>query len=299
MINSSINGHRIYAAIVSYNPEADLLGNVMALRDQVAHVLVVDNCSQISGIDVLASLEQMSGVTVLRRSENGGIAIALNEAVRHAQEFGADWLATFDQDSRVEPGMIQAMLQVYDSYPEKEKVAILAPQYQDRSGTLLRNFAVLPDQQSTEYTKVLTVITSGNLVKVSQFNTVGLFREDFFIDYVDHEFCLRCNKMDRIVLQVRAAVLTHNLGNRGEHVFCGREVGVTNHSALRRYYITRNRLYTYRQYITVFPGWVVQDGYAFIKEMVRLFIYEADRTSKLTAMLRGIVHGTLGRLGKS
>lgn len=36
-----------------------------------------------------------------------------------------------------------------------------------------------------------TLITSGMLIPLSLFGKIGMFREDYFIDSVDHEFCLR------------------------------------------------------------------------------------------------------------
>ena len=157
---------RICAVVVAYHPAAAIIKNIAALLEQVDEVVIVDNGS--AG-DSKASLDKLSSyhkVSVIHNQENLGIAAALNIGVRHAKAAGYEWVATFDQDSSVMPGMIMTMLQAYNLYPDKDKIASLSPRYQNQStGGIRSSPPDLPYKEGLPYTEKLVVMSSGNLVK--------------------------------------------------------------------------------------------------------------------------------------
>ena len=289
----------ICAVVVSYHPGAEIIENVTALLDQVDEVVIVDNGSGAETKELLDKLNSYPKVNIIYNEENLGIAEALNIGVKHTKAAGHQWVATFDQDSRVAPGMIRMMQSAYDAYPEKEKVAILTPRYKDKTtGCVTRNASEKVDFNKEPLSEMLIAITSGNLVKLSVFDAVGYFNKALFIDYVDIEFCLRCRLHDYKILEVYDAVLEHSLGSPTQHKFFGKISTSTNHSGLRRYYIARNRIYVYKQFAIAYPIWVSMDVYVFLKEITKLMLFERDRRTKLAAICRGIFHGFVGRMGK-
>lgn len=289
----------ICAVVVSYHPTAEIAENVAALFDQVDEVVIVDNGSDAPTKELLGKLNCYPKVSVIYSEENLGIAAALNIGVKHAKAAGHQWVATFDQDSKVTAGMIITMLQTYDAYLEKERIAILAPRYKDKTtGRITSNASKNVDYEKEPFAEMLTTITSGNLVKLSVFDAVGYFNEKLFIDYVDHEFCLRCAAHGYKILEVHDAVLEHSLGRPTQHRFFGKMPTTANHSALRRYYNARNRIYVYKKFAFVYPAWVAKNAYAFLKEIIKLILFERDRRQKLVAVCRGVFHGLVGRLGK-
>lgn len=289
----------ICAVVVSYHPAAELIENVAALLEQVDVVVIVDNGS---GADAKALLDRLGGypnVNVIYNRENLGIAAALNIGVRHAKAAGHTWVATFDQDSKVTPGMIKTMLQAYDTYPEKEKVASLSPRYQNQStGQSATSRATYSDSDHLPYAEVLVVMTSGNLLKLSVFDAVGYFNEALFIDHVDTEFCLRCAAKGYRILEVHDAILLHCIGFPAQHRIFGKLKTTTNHSSLRRYYIARNSIYVYKKFALTYPAWVARDAVKLVKLIIMLIMFETDRRNKLAAIFRGIFHGMSGRIGK-
>ena len=58
-----------------------------------------------------------------------------------------------------------------------------------------------------------SIITSGMLVRRSAFADVPGFREDFFVDCVDSDFCLRVRRSGRRVVRDAALVLPHSIGS--------------------------------------------------------------------------------------
>lgn len=288
----------ICAVVVSYHPAAELIENVSALLEQVDEVVIVDNGS---GADAKALLDRLGGypnVNVIYNRENLGIAAALNIGVRHAKAAGHTWVATFDQDSKVTPGMIMTMLQAYDTYPEKEKVASLSPRYQNQPTGQSATSSKSSRDDGLRYAEVLVVMTSGNLIKTSVFDTVGYFNESLFIDHVDSEFCLRCASRGYKILEVNDAILLHRTGAPAQHRFLGKLRSTSNHSILRRYYMARNGIYVYKKFAFTYPLWVANDAYRFLKALIMLVLFEKDKRQKLAAIIRGVMHGLFGRMGK-
>lgn len=289
----------ICAVVVSYHPAAELIENVAALLEQVDEVVIVDNGS---GTDAKALLDRLGGypnVNVIYNRENLGIAAALNIGVRHAKAAGHTWVATFDQDSKVTPGMIKTMLQVYDTYPQKEKVASLSPRYQDQSTMqILTSRSKSSRDEGLRYAEVLVVMTSGNLIKLGVFDAAGYFNESFFIDHVDSEFCLRCASQGYKILEVNDAILLHSPGAPVQHRLLGKLRSTSNHSIVRRYYNARNGIYVYKKFAFTYPVWVAHDACQFLKAMIMLVLFETDRMKKLAAIIRGVIHGVSGKMGK-
>ena len=56
-------------------------------------------------------------------------------------------------------------------------------------------------------------MTSGNLLSLKAFKSVGRFHDDFFIDYIDIEYCIRMNYNNYDVIRINDIVLEHDEGN--------------------------------------------------------------------------------------
>lgn len=296
---ASKNKVSICAVIVTFHPTAEIIENVAALLEQVDEIVIVDNGS---GEEAKGLLERLAGypkVSITYNRENLGIAAALNIGVRHAKAAGHQWVATFDQDSKTTPGMIKTMLQAYDTYPEKEKVASLSPRYQNQStGQVSTGRPKFASGDAIRYAEMLVVMTSGNLIKLAVFDAVGYFNESLFIDYVDSEYCLRCASQGFKILEVKDAILLHRIGAPVQHRFLGKLRSTSNHSIVRRYYIARNGIYVYKKFVFSHPVWVAHDAYQFLKTTIMLVLFETDRMQKLAAIIRGVMHGLSGRMGK-
>ena len=289
----------VCAVIVSYYPSVEILENVAALLDQVDEVVIVDNGSGDISKEILGKLSDYPTVRIIYNTENFGIAAALNIGVKYAKDAGYQWLATFDQDSKVTPDIIAKMLQVYNTYPDKGKIASLSPRYQNQStGKIATSASKKSACNTSSYVEVLVVMTSGNLLKMSTFNEVGYFNEDLFIDHVDNEFCLRCAAHGYKILEVQDAILLHCIGFPIQHRILWALKTTTNHSSLRRYYVARNAVFVYKKFVFIYPAWVLSDAYKFLKLVIMLVLFEKNRFQKVGAIIKGVWHGLLGQLGK-
>jgi rhamnosyltransferase len=95
-----------------------------------------------------------------------------------------------------------------------------------------------------------------------------------------------------------APAMTHQIGQPTERWIGCRAVHPTNHSAVRRYYMTRNRLLVWRRYWRIDPHAAAAEIIASQKELVKLLLVEQDRAAKVRAMLAGLRDGLRGVAGE-
>lgn len=278
----------VSAVIITYNVENDFKNRINKLKGKVNEIIVVDNGSKAETISMLKELEKE--ITIIYLEKNKGIAYALNKGIKYSIEKGYDWILTLDHDSIVTDNMINNMLKCYEGFEGelKEKVAMLVPVHVEEKEHENNHVINNEEVSSKSYTEVLTEITSGALTKASIYKSVGLYDEKLFIDLVDHDYCLRLNKNGLKVIQVKDAILVHNLGESTKKNFLGLKFTPTNHSALRRYYMTRNRMYIWNKYKNEFPQWVSVDKRRFITENIKIVLFEADKLNKLKFIKKGI-----------
>jgi rhamnosyltransferase len=280
--------------LVSYNPTEHLLKNIDALIPQVAEILIVDNGSSSDSLYILEQLSKKKSVKVEYNSNNLGIATALNQGVKYASKHGYEWVATFDQDSLAPANYIQTMLETYHSYNDlfcNKLVAIVAPRYQTDTGEIY--FSKEKDNE-LNFSTIKTTITSGNLVRVAAFEKVGLFDNSYFIDYVDHEFCLRVRSKGWSIVESHRSLLLHSLGNSTLHKIGGFRIVTTGHSPIRRYYKYRNLIRTLKRYYWFEPWMLIKDLKCLFFEPLKILLFEKDKFSKLGSIYKGVFDGTIG-----
>jgi rhamnosyltransferase len=285
----TIRRRDICAVVVTYFPDSSSFAdNMRALAPQVDRIVIVDNGSTGCSLRGVESAAQEIDGMVVPMGGNAGIAAALNVGLDYAARNGYGWLATFDQDSRPTPSMIGEMARTLSGYARAERVAVLAPRHVDRdSGLLLRQRGSADTAEN--WRTLLTTMTSGNLVAVKAALPAGGWDERLFIDYVDHEFCLRLRQLGWEILEAANANLQHSLGRIEVHRFLGRRLAVTNHSSARRYYISRNRMILWRRYWRREACWCRQDFRSFLHESAGIVLFEREARRKIWMTLRGIV----------
>lgn len=287
---------KVLAVVVTYHPDATLTQNLHALRRQVDHIIIVDNCS--ANISEIEAAAVQTGCRLIRNSSNLGIAHALNQGAAHALEEGFSWLATFDQDSQVTPGMVAGLLAIHQTHPMKEKVGVLVAFHRDRAtgGNYDDPRDVMPGMD--DWVLLRTAITSGSLISAAALRSVGPFDNGLFIDYVDHDFYMRCRHKGFLIVGAKRQILLHSLGNTTQHRLFGKRVICSNHSALRRYYITRNQLEVYTRYARFEPLWCARGMWHLMTASAVVLFFEQDRFNKLCAMFKGVWHFALRRFGR-
>lgn len=288
---------KVVAIIVSYNPDKNLLDSVNLLISQVEKIIIVDNGSIEEKRKDISSIKDIDNerIEVIFNEENLGIATALNIGVREALKQGFNWILTMDQDSKASKDMVEKMFEVYNNIDEKERKSILSifPNFVDERIQSIEENSVM-----NTYEYVDADITSGNLVKAEVFDKVGFFDDSLFIDLVDTDFCMRLNEKNIKMIKVRDAILYHSLGESQSVKSIFGKFNTSNHSALRRYYMTRNRFYIWEKYKDLNSFTLNRDKKLFKKEFIKIILGEKDKVNKIKMVFKGYKDYKKGIRGK-
>lgn len=275
----------VCCVIITYNIGERFYSCYNAIANQVEKVIIVDNGSNEETVSILKKLNKNENTYVIFNSENLGIATALNEGIRVGLNEGFKWILTMDNDSIATDDMVSNMLEQYSEFDKKDEIVGIFPTYID----LGYNEQNLKEDtvKYNEYKFVNAEITSGNMLKSEIFDKVGLFEDKLFIDMVDYEFCFRIRSKGYKLVQLHNAILYHNLGSTKIKKILGKNVYCTHHNFVRRYYITRNRFYTWNKYKEFnFPE-LKKDKKAFFKELLKIIVLEDEKCKKIKMIFKG------------
>jgi rhamnosyltransferase len=284
--------HPVCAVIVTYHPTPEMLENVSLVLEQVQGLVVVDNGSSASELWPWRQASQKHGFRLIENAENLGIAEALNQGVRWAQSQGFPWVILFDQDSKITEGYLASMFETWTSRPDRDRIGSIHPNYKDPV-----TGAEAAIRRARDGGPVIAM-TSGALMPMWIFERIGMFRSDYFVDEVDTEYCYRSRAAGYLLADSRRAILLHQIGHPKRKTFLGMGFTPTHHNAIRRYYMSRNRLVLYKQYFHIFPASVLKSISDAALETIKCFLGEEDRRSKLRSFLLGTWDGLVGRMGK-
>jgi rhamnosyltransferase len=299
----------VTAVVVSYKPDGGLPARLRTIGRQVGQVIVVDNGSGPSIEKQLRSLTKSADIQLILNGANLGVATALNQGLEAAKEAGYEWALTLDQDSVPANTMVSHQLDTLNSVSSTYQILCVCPNVYSAQSSDPRPWGwLLPHERhpylfrivrstTSDIRGVTLAITSGALTNLRAFETLGPFRDEYFIDYVDTEYCLRAKQRGYTILVSARARLDQKLGNAKEIRFLGRLITPTFHSPLRRYYIQRNRIPTIRRFATIYPHWFLFDLLVNSFHHVLILLFEDQKLHKLWASIKGTWDGLRGRLG--
>lgn len=294
----------VIAVIVTFNPDDGFPARAAGHAVEVERLIVVDNSTEPQAKAVLDSLApRFAHYELIRNGGNLGLAKAQNIGIRRAQELGAEWVMLLDDDSKMSPGMVKAMLAALERYPEPERIGLLAPRVVDERSGLEGKVIVSRGPfdirrvrfgDSAYIDTALTAIASGSMIRASALADCGLMREEYFIDGIDIEYCLRLRRNGWRLLMAREACLSHKLGVKTKHKLAGATFVASNHSILRRYTIMRNRIDIWKRYGSQAPAYVIYDALVSAFEVVKILLFESGKRKKILAICAGLRDGVCG-----
>ena len=292
----SVFAQSVCAVIVTYFPDPGISERVSRIVDQVPHTVIVDNGSSPDCIEQLKRIAENSPVELILNPRNQGLASGLNTGVRWAASHGFQWALTLDQDTTVAPDMIEILAALVNGYPAPERLAVVGSNYRDKvSGALFRE--PVAGANGFPGREIPSVVSSGSLLSINVFQTIGGFRDDFFIDCVDHEYCLHARSLGFHVVLTCKPAMEHGMGHLTQHRLLWKKVNTSNHSPVRRYFAVRNMVILTREYVSKEPRWIVFSLWELTKSVIFICLFEKEPISQAKYMLKGFVDGALGRTG--
>lgn len=281
------------AVIVTYYPDDDFHQRLSSVVKQVDRVLVVDNNS---GTEAISRLRELPGIELIANDENRGVAAALNQGLNWATERGYAWVLTLDQDTVLMDRVVETFADVHRSSASERNVALIGSNYIDK----LTGCPLIPETEENgrPWTDAETVITSGSILSIATAARIGPFREDFFIDHVDDEYCLRARHKGLVPVITRRPLMVHTSGSPRYHKFRGKRLITSHLPAVRRYYAARNLVVLRREYRHIYPEWVNFAIEVRYKQTILMLLFEKDKFGKMCKTIRGVYDGLIGRMGR-
>lgn len=259
---------KLSGIVIWYNPQENDILNINSYIGYVDKLYVVDNSSK-NNTDFVKKIKDTYKVEYIPNMKNLGIAKALNIGCEKAINEKYKWILTMDQDSKFLPEIINKYMELF-LRKNSDEIGIIAPRYSI-------NGAVIPKNK-------YSVITSGSILNLNVYNQIGGFLEKLFIDEVDHEICFRILKNNYKILQFDEIILEHKLGNTEIKKIFNKTFSVNNHSALRRYYIVRNKLYVKKLH----PEFTKEYYKDILKLIVKIILFEKNKFQNIKYILHGI-----------
>jgi rhamnosyltransferase len=284
-----------YAIVVLYEPDITNIKRLCkSIIGQGFKVILVDNSERAP----LLNNFELDNCILISNKQNKGIAYAQNIGIKYALSYEADIITFFDQDSIVPNGLLANLseplllnrLCITVPIPVEKWSGMEYPsQRLNKFGWPFDVFS----KDMKEPVNVDIVISSGMTTSADVIKLVGYFDEDFFIDFVDIEWCFR-NMNNRIPLYVvPEARMEHSIGDK---TITFGPISVVMHSPIRTYYKVRNTFLLFRKKINIL--FVLRQVIPALIHNFLLIFFVKNKCEYFSYYIKGIMHGIVGRVGK-
>jgi rhamnosyltransferase len=298
---------KVLALIVSHNGEETIchaLNSCLTDKRISADIstLVIDNASTDGTLAAIKSLN-FHPLEIIQMPCNVGVATAYNIGLKKAKALGVRWLFLLDQDSGCLHCCLRHLLEEIDMLENRgEKVGAICacarswlfpdtihfPYYWKDNALVTAQI----DFHSAEIvTPIDSSLSSGTLYNVEALSALGGFREDYFIDFVDHECHLRLRKAEWGIWWHKHALLYHRLGISQKMTKEGLWI---EHAPYRYYYMGRNMFEGLRRLggKSAARRFIRRDIFGHIQRLRR---YGKSPWKSSFFMIRGVIDGYFGR----
>lgn len=303
----------VWGVIVTYKPSAEHIERVVvsALK-QVNYLVIVDNSCDLHTRRILekllatrqetALLSLHTQIFLVFNTSNVGLAAAMNQAIAMAQNKNADYVLILDQDSCLRDGAVRLLLAAIQRYGSRLDVGCVVATNIDLNRYRIEGFQADYSRRRGGYfderiQEMFFAKNSGMLIPISTFKLVGQYREDYFVDGLDHEFCLRIREAGRHILWVRDAHIDHELGSPTRYRLWSLDIPVPLHAAWRYYYVARSTMMTTRDHIRRFPLDVSLYAIFHLPLFLAVLLATRERPTVFRFMIRGFADALRRRTG--
>src|SRR5438477_3617076 len=111
----------VWIVVLNWNGLTDTLACVESLRElhyAERRVIVVDNGSTDGSVGALRSASSRLGIEIIETGKNLGYAGGNNLGIRHALDHGADFILVLNNDTTVDPLLLDELVGAADQHPE-------------------------------------------------------------------------------------------------------------------------------------------------------------------------------------
>ena len=289
---------KLAGVVVLYNPTEVVLDSINTYISDVDILYAIDN-SSINN----SKLFKNKKIKYVANMDNLGIAKALNIGASMAINEGYKYLLTMDQDSKFETNGVKKLMEMIENYSKNkelvkkfgnnvEKIGLFSPVH------VINNDTSIMGISDDTYDSPLKVMTSGNIINLNAYKKIEGYKDWFFIDCVDFDYCMNLRKNGYEIIRNNKIHLNHELGNYIEKKYFGKKYSTFEHNHIRRYYIVRNRHYLYDMYKNDFREYCELEKKCTKRELKLVWLCEKNKIKKTWYMLKGYLDYKRGKKGK-
>lgn len=224
-----------------------------------------------------------SNVTYISFKQNKGLAFAQNKGLKEAISRNFETVSLFDQDSFIRSANYIRLVEEFTN----SKYDIMCPLVRSKNNplkieeSLKLNFIGWPIPLIIDESKTLhradVVIASGLTCNLKVFEEVGFFKEDYFIDYLDIEWCLRARNKEKKIVVNSSFTLLHSIGIDQENYII---FNPQTHAPERTFYQFRNNLSLFKEsHIPIV--YCIHELLANLVNLIFKLIFKKNRTKHL------------------
>jgi rhamnosyltransferase len=191
---------------------------------------------------------------------NDGLSVAFNTMGKDAILEGYEYMVFMDQDSKFNETNIQKIINSIEE--SQNEIDIIGP-------TIVYDTDNKLNDAEEEISEVDWIITSGSFNKLNTFLLVGGYD------------CRMLKEKKYKVLIHNNSILYQSLGDKTHHF--GNQI-YSEHSAVRNYYISRNRLY----YSNKFKENGIKNILSLFRQVFLIILFDENKMEKLKEIIIGI-----------
>jgi len=276
------------AIVTLFYPGPEILDHLDKIKPQVHHIiLIINSCNQ----PILTALSEKYAKpgqhSVITNQQNMGLAYALNQGLEIAYSLKMEWLLLLDQDTAVDTEIIANLSGIVATIPSLS--FILGSNYRSHHDMTV---AIRSKGTTVTYQKKSTVITSGTLLNLSDTHHIGHFKSEYFIDSIDHEYCMRARSLGYEIYITDKPFMSHDIGIQDQTFLNKLKCLLSHpHKPERKYYTARNTVVTANKYFYIFPFWSMRQYARILADIFSTLIFERHKLQIFKFILRGVIDG--------
>jgi rhamnosyltransferase len=280
-----MNSIKIAAIFTTYKPDCHFRKRINSVVQSCYRTIVVDNTP---GGHAFSEMDLVD-ISLFQDGINKGLGSALNIGIQEAQRQGCDAVVLFDQDSSPNEEFIKSLIDTLSDVGPRTIIGPLLIDDQKQKEINLDNSS----KHCSEFEEVTCIATSGMCFRLDGVDSDDGFTEDFFLDFVDFEWCWRMRHKGWRILRLTYLPMLHRLG-LAQRKF----LGLTYHvpAPYRHYFQFRDALKLLNiHYVPIYSRIRLT-----VILLPKLFVYPwlLDRgIERLSWMIKGIVDAFLGKKG--
>jgi rhamnosyltransferase len=285
------------AGIVIYQPDINVLGRLIKSLELGGRrfFIFVNGLLDPQLSDLLGRL---SSARLIYSEVNVGQGAGLNAITEAAVSESFSHLILFDQDSEPFADLPEQLLVRWTSETARgARLAVVGPLLVPPPDAHYRQiqYAWRSVPGNGPLTPVHFVPTSGSLICLAAFVTIGRFREDFFIGGIDVEWGFRAWSHGYGSVVARDLTMIHRWGEAASPE-AAQIPQIVRHSHLRKYYYIRNLVYSLS--LTSIPlFWRLRYALGLCGQIGYLMVFGGHFRKLSAVIFAGMRDGMFGQLG--